>query len=110
MRRTFYLGCRSQENRTRYITLFGALGALGFTLGALIGGDLGPHLPQIKGSYFLTLFLLSGILRLIAVLGLFRRISEVRSVPPTKTAEILLGDLRPSSIVNSWRKIFRRVR
>ena len=99
-----------QENRTRYITLFGALGALGFMLGALIGGNLGPHLPQIKGSYFLTLFLLSGILRLIAVLGLFRRISEVRSVPPTTTAEILLGDLRPGSLTKSWRKIFRRTR
>jgi len=46
-----------QENRSRYIALFGALSALGITIGSLIGGNLGPYLPKISGSYFLTLFL-----------------------------------------------------
>jgi MFS family permease len=99
-----------QENRTRYITLFSALGALGFTIGALIGGNLGPHLPQIKGSYFLTLFLLSGVLRLIVVLGLFRRISEVRSVQSVKTSELLFNDLRPRALAKMWQRIFDRTR
>jgi MFS family permease len=93
-----------QENRTRYITLFGALGALGATAGALIGGNLGPHLPKISGSYFLTLFLASGILRLLVVFGLFRRISEVRDVPPVKATEILFGGLRPAAIAGWWRR------
>ncbi len=97
-----------QENRTRYITLFAALGAFGLTVGALIGGDLGPHLPPISGSYFLTLFLLSGILRLVVVLGLFRRISEVRSVKVIKTTELLFGGLSPKSLANWWRKIRNR--
>jgi len=99
-----------QDNRSRYIALFGALGALGITIGSLIGGNLGPHLPTISGSYFRTLFLLAGILKLAVVLGLFRRIYEVRSVQSVKTAELLFGDLRWASLVKTWRKIFDRPR
>ena len=83
-----------QENRTRFISLFGAMNALGITLGALIGGNLAPHLPKISGSYFLTLFLIAGIVKFLVVVGLFRRISEVRDVPPVKTVELLLGGLK----------------
>ena len=86
------------------------MNALGITLGALIGGNLGPHLPKIAGSYFLTLFLLAGIVKLLVVLGLFRRISEVRAVQPVKTIELLFGDLRPAAIANWWRKISDRTR
>jgi len=73
-----------RENRTRYIALFAGLSALGLTLGSLIGGDLGPFLPQISGSYYLSIFLLSGIVKLVVVAGLFRRISEVRRVQSYK--------------------------
>jgi MFS family permease len=99
-----------QENRARYISLFGALSALGFTLGSLIGGNLGPHLPKISGSYFLTLFLIAGIVKLIVVLGLFRRISEVRNVHPVKATELLFGDLNPTALAAWWRKIAYRSR
>jgi hypothetical protein len=71
---------------------------------------LGPHLPTISGSYFRTLFLLAGILKLAVVLGLFRRIYEVRRVQSVKTSELLFGDLRPASIAKTWRKIFDRTR
>jgi MFS family permease len=94
-----------QQNRTRYIALFGALGALGVTIGSLIGGNLGPHLPKISGSYYLTLFLVAGIVKLIIVLGLFRHISEVRSVPQVKATELLFGDLKSSAIANWWRRV-----
>ena len=99
-----------QENRTRYIALFGALNALGITLGALIGGNLGPYLPKISGSYFLTLFLVAGIAKLIVVLGLFRRISEVRNVPTIKATELLFGDLNPAALITWWREISDRSR
>ena len=92
------------KNRTRYIALYGALGALGVTAGSLIGGNLGPHLPKISGSYFLTLFLIAGITKLLVVLGLFRNISEVRSVPPVKVIELLFGDLRSNAVVRWWRR------
>ena len=93
-----------QQNRTRYIALYGALGALGVTAGSLIGGNLGSHLPKISGSYFLTLFLIAGIAKLLVVLGLFRNISEVRSVPPVKVIELLFGDLRSNAVVRWWRR------
>jgi MFS family permease len=89
-----------QDNRSRFIALFGGLNALGITLGALIGGNLGPHLPEISGSYFLTLFLIAGVVKLLVVLGLFRRISEVRYVPSTKTSELLFGGLK--SMTAKW--------
>jgi predicted MFS family arabinose efflux permease len=94
-----------QENRSRFIALFGALSSLGITIGSLIGGNLGPHLPRISGSYFLSLFLLAGIIKLVVVLGLFRRISEVRNVHAVKTAELLFGDLRLGTMTNWWRRI-----
>jgi MFS family permease len=98
-----------QDNRTRFIALFGAMNALGITIGSLIGGNLGPHLPKISGSYFLTLFLIAGLVKLLVVLGLFRRISEVRSVQPVKTTELLFGDFR-STAAGWWQKITNRPR
>jgi MFS family permease len=97
-----------QENRTRYIALFGAFNALGITIGSLIGGNLGPHLPKISGSYFLTLFLVAGIVKLIVVLGLFRRISEVRNVQSIKATDLLFGDLNPTALATWWRRIYDR--
>jgi predicted MFS family arabinose efflux permease len=99
-----------QENRTRYISLFAGLSALGLTLGSLIGGDAGPYLPKISGSYYLSIFLLSGIVKLIVVAGLFRRISEVRSVQAIKTTELLFGGLRPEALANWWQTICDRIR
>jgi MFS family permease len=87
----FVFDAAPQDNRTRYVALLHALGALGITLGAVIGGNLGPRLPRISGSYFLTLFLVAGIVKLIIVLGLFRRISEVRNVPPIRVSELFFG-------------------
>jgi MFS family permease len=98
-----------QENRTRFVAFFGALNALAITLGALIGGNLGPHLFKISGSYFLSLFLIAGIVKLLVVLGLFRRISEVREVPAEKTTELLFGGLRPAALAN-WRRNLRHPR
>jgi hypothetical protein len=79
-------------------------------MGSLIGGNLGPYLPKISGSYFLTLFLVAGIVKLIVVLGLFRRISEVRNVQPIKATELLFGDLNPTALVAWWRRINDRSR
>jgi MFS family permease len=94
----FIYDAAPQENRTRFIAFFGALNAFAVTLGSLIGGNLGPHLPKISGSYFLTLFLMAGIIKLAVVLGLFRRIEEVRDVPSMKAIDILFGGLRRRKI------------
>ena len=102
----FVFDASPQDNRARYIALYGALASIGTTLGSVIGGNLGPHLPRIAGSYFLSLFLLSGISRLIVVLFLLRRISEVRDVQPVSTPDVLFSGLRNS--VLRFKKAFRR--
>ena len=104
----FIYDAAPQENRVRYIALFGALGAIGSTLGSLIGGNLGPHLMKISGSYYLTLFLLSGVVRLIVVLLLFHRVEEVRDVQPVKALEMIFGGLRPKAIAIWWNTTYHR--
>jgi MFS family permease len=97
-----------QENRTRFIVLYSAMNALGITIGSLIGGNIGPHLPRISGSYFLSIFLLAGIVKLAVIAVLFRRISEVRKVKRVTTTELLFGSLRTATIKNWWQKISGR--
>ena len=67
------------ENRTRYVALFNAMNGLGMCLGALVGGFLVSLLPPLLGSSILTLFLVSGVLRIVVALVLRRHFSEVRA-------------------------------
>jgi hypothetical protein len=83
-----------QQNRARYVAVYGALGSIGSMLGAIIGGNLGPHLPRVSGSYFMTLFLVSGVARMVVVLAVVRLLEEVRDVEPVRTAELMLGGVR----------------
>ena len=58
-------------------------------LGSLTGGLLATRLPPILGYPLLTLFVLSGVLRVI-VSVLFRRwVKEVRKVPRIGTFKLL---------------------
>jgi MFS family permease len=86
----FIYDASPQENRTRYIALNNALLFLGISIGSLTGGLVAPHLPLIKGSYFLSIFLLSGLARLVVVLLFLPHISEVRDVPHVTAKELLL--------------------
>ena len=67
------------ENRTRYIALFNAMNGLGACLGALTGGFLESLLPPLLGYSILTLFLVSGLLRILVALVLLPHFSEVRA-------------------------------
>ena len=106
----FVYDASPQENRTRYIAIFGTFGSIGATLGSLIGGTIGPYLPLIKGSYFLTLFLISGIARLLVVSLLLRRVSEVRDVPPIKASELLFNGFRTSSLAEHLKAFCKRIK
>ena len=105
----FIYDASPQENRARYIALYGALASIGTTLGSLAGGNLGPLLPRIAGSYFLTLFLVSGISRMVVVLLLLRLVSEVRDVQPVSTADILFSGLRPAALAADVKSARRRL-
>ncbi len=82
------------ENRTRYLALFNALMFAGISMGSLIGGIIAPFLPAIRGNKLLTIFLVSGMARIVVALIFIPKISEVRRVPDTSTREILFGSLK----------------
>ncbi len=84
------------EYRTRYIAMFNAVAGLSVCFGALIGGFIAPHLPDLLGYNLKTLFTISGVARGISVLVLLRTIAEVRKVPAMKTVDFLFRQpLRP---------------
>ncbi len=90
----FVYDASAPEKRTQYIAVFNAMTGSAICLGALLGGYLASHLPPLLGYNLLTLFLISGLLRGVVVARWLRSIAEVRQVPETSTAELLLG--RPS--------------
>jgi len=75
------------------ITWFGRLNAtlaLAVFAGGITGGLLVEHLPTVLGSRLVCLFLLSGLLRLGAVLMLLPRVHEVRKVSFSPTRVLAL--------------------
>ncbi len=94
----FIYDASPRENRTRFIALYNALVFMGVSIGSLIGGLVAQYLPLIKGSYFLSIFLLSGVSRLLVIALLLPRISEVRDVKPVPIKELLRPEFRFSSI------------
>jgi MFS family permease len=98
------------ENRTRYIALANALAFLGISLGSLAGGLIAPYLPLIKGSYFLSIFLVSGISRLLVVALFFPRISEVRDVKAVSIREMIKPDMEFSYIKGIMDSVAARFR
>lgn len=90
----FIYDATNERNRTTFLAYFSAGSAVATSLGALAGGLLIGHLPVFMGSAILTMFLVSGILRLV-VAGLFLpRINEVRrvsAIPSVEVFHIMLG-------------------
>jgi MFS family permease len=105
----FIYDASPQENRTRYIALNNALLFLGISIGSLAGGFIAPHLPLIKGSYFLSIFLLSGLARSVVVLLFLPHISEVRDVPPVSTRELLQPRFQFSGLKNRLNSIGKHI-
>jgi MFS family permease len=90
----FIFDAAPRQNRTRYIALYNSLVFLGVSVGALTGGIVTPLLPPFKGSYFLSIFIVSGIGRLAVALFFLPRIKEVRKVPQVKAEELLFSDFQ----------------
>lgn len=90
----FIYDATDSENRIAYLGYFNAGVGLAVAMGALAGGVLIHYLPQFRGSAMLSIFLVSGVLRLLMGALFLPRIQEVRRVRETKAAElfhILLG-------------------
>lgn len=67
------------QKRVRCIAYFNAFAGLALCLGALAGGYLVNVLPELLGYKILSLFLISGLLRLAVVFLFSEKIKEVRS-------------------------------
>ncbi|MDP2920378.1 MAG: MFS transporter, partial [Dehalococcoidia bacterium] len=106
----FLYDASPQENRTRYIAIYNTLMYLGVSLGSLSGGILAPLLPEINGSYFLTIFLVSGLARLTVVLSFLPHISEVRSVSPVSIKDLLLDGFTLADIKRAPGVFSRRIK
>jgi MFS family permease len=90
----FIFDAAPPQNRTRYIALYNSLIYLGASVGSLVGGIVTPLLPPITGSYFLSIFAVSGVARLAVALFFLPRIKEVRKVPQIKASELLFSDFQ----------------
>jgi MFS family permease len=105
----FLFDASPPENRTRHIAIYNTLMYLGVSLGSLTGGILSPFLPEINGSYFLTIFLVSGIARLAVVFVFAPHISEVRDVPLVSIKDLVLDGFTPADIRRLPSIIRRRI-
>ena len=90
----FIFDASPRQNRTRYIALYNSLIFLGVAVGSLTGGIVAPLLPPFRGSYLLSIFMVSGLARLAVALFFLPRIREVRKVPEVKPEELLFSDFQ----------------
>ncbi len=105
----FIYDASPQDNRARYIALLNVFTMVGAGLGSMVGGIVAPLLPKLMGSYFLSIFVLSGLSRIIVVLIFVPKISEVRDVPRVGTKELLVGDISPSGIKETYRRAYEGI-
>ena len=66
-RQSFLYYAAPAENRTRYMALSNALVFAGASIGSLLGGIMAPIVPAIMRNSLLTIFLISGLLRIVIV-------------------------------------------
>jgi len=78
----------TSENRTAYLVYFTAGVSIASALGALTGGLMIGHVPQVMGSAILSMFLISAVLRLLLAAVFLPHIREVRPVRSLKAAEL----------------------
>lgn len=94
----------SPEKRTRCIAYFNTINGMAISLGAVTGGFLIKVLPPIFENRLLAIFLLSGIIRILA-LPLFSTIKEVRKVKHISNLELFYSIMtaRPTGAMYSPR-------
>jgi len=81
----------SEEKRVRCIAYFNLINGLGLFLGASLGGYLVSVIPPINGSRFLSIFLLSGLARMLIRSFMLPNIKEVRKVSTISNADLFFG-------------------
>jgi MFS family permease len=95
------------ERRTRAIAVFNALSGSAMCVGALIGGLIATRLPGIAGESFLTLFLLSGVLRAAVVVCLLPASDKRAPVASTLSFTPVIADSTVPHSDGLFFRIFR---
>ena len=98
----FIFDAAPPQNSRRYIALYNSLIFLGVSVGSLTGGIVAPLLPPFMGSYFLSIFIVSGVARLVVALFFLPRIEEVRKVPQIEARELLFSDFQPGWLKRAY--------
>ncbi len=84
----------SQEKRVRCLSYFNLINGAALFLGATLGGVLIEMLPKLNGYAAMSLFLISGLLRLFLYLLPIHRFREVREkVQPMSSRELFFSVL-----------------
>lgn len=89
---------------TRCISYFNVLNGLALSLGALLGGYLIVHLPNLFGYKILTIFLLSSLLRLAVGLILPSKLREVRPIEHVSSNDLFFSMVGVRPILGIDRK------
>ncbi len=90
----------SPAKRVRCIGYFNAINGTALALGAVIGGYLASRLPPLWGFSLRTLFLCSGVFRLLVVIFLGRTFREVRPAKEVSSIDLFFSvvGLRPLTL------------
>ena len=87
----FVYDASASAGRAKRIAVYNAFTFIAMCLGALLGGYIIPYLPNLLGYQMRTLFVISGVARLIVIIFLLRTIVEVRRVSDIGTLQLMLG-------------------
>lgn len=82
-----------KQNRVKFVAFYTLINGIGLFLGPLAAGLIIPNLPHINGSKYLTMFLISGIARLLVWLAYAPRLKEIREVHAIGHKEFLFSVL-----------------
>jgi predicted Zn-dependent protease len=98
----FIMDAVTPAKRTRCMAYFTLINGIGLAAGAIIGGYLIHFLPPLFHYKILTLFLISGGLRIAAGLWLPRHIKEVRPVDGISNPQLFFSMLGISKPAMKW--------
>ncbi|MCM8814108.1 MAG: MFS transporter [Candidatus Omnitrophica bacterium] len=95
------------EKRTRCIAYFNLFNGVALCSGALVGGWMLPLLPATCGHKFLTLCIISGILRGAVGIGMPRLLREVRPVEKMHSDELFFSMVGIRPLLGADRRTIR---
>jgi len=95
------------EKRTRCIAYFNVFNGLALAAGAILGGLVLPHLPEVYGNRILTLLIISSMVRIVVGTIVPLWLKEVRTVTEINNNELFFSMIGIRAMVDMDRKTIR---